>query len=159
MTRLDWYGAGGGEESKGLIQFGESSPNQVETLSGSKGISPPLPCPQPFLLHCSPPIGVKMNLNVNFNRSTLTLTLRRLNFKIKSSGKKTMPKCFFVFLKLFIFNLFRLTFNFFNITSMGFLNIKNTCLQAPEQGLFYKVLQFTFVTKDIVTAQLSLSWE
>jgi hypothetical protein len=32
-------------------------------------------------------------------------------------------------------------------------------LQATEQGLFYKVLQFTFVIKDNVTAQLSLSWE
>ena len=36
---------------------------------------------------------------------------------------------------------------------------KKTCLQAPEQVLFYKVLQFTFVPKDIVTAQLSHSWE
>ena len=29
-----------------------------------------------------------------------------------------------VFLKLFIFNLFKLSFNFFNITSIGFVNIK-----------------------------------
>jgi hypothetical protein len=36
---------------------------------------------------------------------------------------------------------------------------KKTCLQAPEQGLFYKLLQLTFVPKDIVTAQLSVIWE
>ena len=78
--------------------------------------------------------------------------------KDHGEGKRELV-LIFVFLKLFIFNLFRLSFNFFNITIIGLVNIKKTCLQAPGQGLLYKVLQFTFVPKDIVTAQLSLIWE
>jgi hypothetical protein len=81
------------------------------------------------------------------------------NKALNDQGEGKRELMLFFFLKLFIFNLFRLSFNFFNITSIGFVNIKKTCLQAPEQGLFYKVLQFTFVRKDIVTPQLSLIWE
>jgi hypothetical protein len=87
---------------------------------------------------------------------SLRRTIKALNDQGEGERERML---FFVFLKLFIFNLFRLSFNFFNITSIGFVNIKKTCMQAPEQGLFYKVLQFTFVPKDIVTAQLSLIWE
>ena len=61
-------------------------------------------------------------------------------------------------LMLFCLQPLQAQFELFQHHSIGFVNIKK-CVQAPEQGLFYKVLQFTFVPKEIVTAQLNLSWE
>ena len=46
------------------------------------------------------------------------------NEALNDQGKGERELMLFVFLKLFIFNLFRLSFNFFNITSIGFVNIK-----------------------------------
>ena len=43
-----------------------------------------------------------------------------------------------VFLKLFIFNLFRLSFNFFNITRIGFVNIKKNVCRHQSKDYFIK---------------------
>jgi hypothetical protein len=79
--------------------------------------------------------------------------------EFKEDNKASNDQCFFVFLKLFIFNLSRLSFNFLNITSIGFVNIKKHVCRHQSKGYFYKMLQFTFLPNDIVTGQLSLIWE
>jgi hypothetical protein len=46
------------------------------------------------------------------------------NKALIDQGEGERELIFFVSLKLFIFNLFRLSFNFYNITSIRFVNLK-----------------------------------
>jgi hypothetical protein len=58
------------------------------------------------------------------------------NKALNDQGEGERELMLFVFLKLFIFNLFRLSFYFFNITSIGFVNLKTHMFAGTGASFF-----------------------